>query len=90
AYLLYADPRISRGDDGVLFVGPSDGYLAYVGDVLPSLGEESVQISTLRGLVPEGPTASVEADPRVAALKASRELLSAMDAAVRFYEIPPS
>ncbi|MBN9632415.1 MAG: AAA family ATPase, partial [Actinobacteria bacterium] len=51
AYLLYADPRLSRGHGGVLFVGPSPAYLAYVSDVLPSLGEEGVQLCTLRDLV---------------------------------------
>lgn len=40
AYLLYSDPRLERRRGGVLFVGPSHGYLAYVDDVLPSLGEE--------------------------------------------------
>lgn len=90
AYLLYSDPRISRGDDGVLFVGPSQGYLAYVDDVLPSLGEESVQICTLRDLVGEGATATQEADRRVAALKSSSALVQAVDAAVRYYETPPS
>src|SRR5690348_2436701 len=44
AYLLYSDPRLShRGagyhGGGVLFVGPHQPYLAYVADVLPSLGE---------------------------------------------------
>lgn len=90
AYLLYSDPRISRGDDGVLFVGPSQGYLAYVDDVLPSLGEESVQICTLRDLVGEGATATQEADRRVAALKSSSALVQAVEAAVRYYETPPS
>ncbi|BDZ51285.1 hypothetical protein GCM10025867_35260 [Frondihabitans sucicola] len=40
AYLLYSDPRLSQRHGGVLFIGPSTGYLAYVDDVLPSLGEE--------------------------------------------------
>lgn len=90
AYLLYSDPRISRGDDGVLFVGPSQGYLAYVDDVLPSLGEETVQICTLRDLVAEGAAAAAEHDPAVAALKATGALVAAVDAAVRYYEAPPS
>ena len=63
AYLLYADRRISRHGSGLLFVGPSPAYLAYVADVLPSLGEEGVQLSTLRGLVEEGPTAAHRAGP---------------------------
>ena len=55
AYLLYADPRLGHRRGGVLFVGPHQPYLAYVADVLPSLGEEGVQTCTLRELVPEGP-----------------------------------
>jgi len=43
AYLLYSDPRLGHRRGGVLFVGPHQPYLAYVGDVLPSLGEEGVQ-----------------------------------------------
>jgi hypothetical protein len=88
AYLLYSDQRISRHGSGLLFVGPSPGYLAYVADVLPSLGEEGVQLSTLRGLVEEGSTAGVESDPEVAALKASAELTKAVETAVRGRETP--
>ena len=43
AYLLYSDPRLGHRRGGVLFVGPHQPYLAYVADVLPSLGEEGVQ-----------------------------------------------
>jgi DNA helicase IV len=89
AYLLYSDPRLARGG-GLLFVGPHQAYLAYVGDVLPSLGEESVQICTLRDLLPEGAAAGVEDDPEVAALKSSADLVKAVDEAVAHYERPPS
>jgi len=41
AYLLYADPRLGHRRGGVLFVGPHQPYLAYVSDVLPSLGEDT-------------------------------------------------
>lgn len=91
AYLLYSDPRLShhrRG--GVLFVGPHRPYLAYVADVLPSLGEEGVQTATLRDLVTEGATAAVEADPDVARLKSSAGMVKAIETAVRFYEEPPA
>ncbi|WP_324274616.1 hypothetical protein [Blastococcus brunescens] len=54
AYLLYADPHLGHRRGGVLFVGPHQPYLAYVSDVLPSLGEEGVLTATLRDLVPEG------------------------------------
>jgi DNA helicase IV len=90
AYLLYSDPRLGHHRGGVLFVGPSDPYLAYVSDVLPSLGEEGVQICTLRDLVPEGAAASIESDPDVARLKSSMDVGTAIETAVRFYEEPPT
>jgi hypothetical protein len=90
AYLLYSDPRLGHRQGGVLFVGPHQPYLAYVSDVLPSLGEEGVQICTLRDLVAEGAAAAIEADPEVARLKSSADLVQAIEAAVRFYEKPPA
>ncbi|WP_197701841.1 RNA polymerase recycling motor ATPase HelR [Micromonospora echinospora] len=90
AYLLYADPRLGHRRGGVLFVGPHQPYLAYVADVLPSLGEEDVQTCTLRDLVAEGATAAIETDPDVALLKSSANLVRAIEAAVRFYEEPPT
>jgi hypothetical protein len=90
AYLLYSDPRLGHRRGGVLFVGPHQPYLAYVADVLPSLGEEGVQTCTLRDLVAEGATAPVEDDSRVAGLKSSARLVTAIEAAVRFYEEPPT
>src|SRR3954470_14049052 len=90
AYLLYADPRLGHNRGGVLFVGPHQPYLAYVSDVLPSLGEEGVQICTLRDLVPEGAAAAIETDPEVARLKASLDVGTAIETAVRFYEEPPA
>ncbi|UQA33043.1 RNA polymerase recycling motor ATPase HelR [Streptomyces sp. HNA39] len=90
AYLLYADPRLAQRRGGVLFVGPSRPYLGYVEDVLPSLGEEGVQTCVLRDLVAEGATAGAETDPEVARLKASAELVRAVETAVRFYEEPPT
>jgi AAA domain len=90
AYLLYSDPRLGRHSGGVLVVGPHQPYLAYVSDVLPSLGEEGVRTCTLRDLVAEGATAVVEADPAVARLKSAADLVRAVEAAVRFYEEPPA
>ncbi|WP_440073892.1 RNA polymerase recycling motor ATPase HelR [Streptosporangium sp. OZ121] len=89
AYLLYSDPRLGHRRGGVLFVGPHQPYLAYVADVLPSLGEEGVRTCTLRDLVAEGASAAVEADPEVALLKSSADLVRAIEPAVRFYENPP-
>ena len=90
AYLVYSDPRLGHHRGGVLFIGPHQPYLAYVGDVLPSLGEEGVQTCTLRDLVAEGAVAADETDPEVARLKASADLVGAIEAAVRYYEKPPA
>lgn len=90
AYLLYSDPRLGHRRGGVLFIGPHQPYLAYVADVLPSLGEDGVQTCTVRDLVAEGAAAAVETDPHVAQLKSSARLVTAIEAAVRFYEEPPT
>ncbi|WP_028707679.1 RNA polymerase recycling motor ATPase HelR [Propionicicella superfundia] len=90
AYLLYSDPRMGEGRGGVLVVGPHRPYLAYVADVLPALGEEGVRTCTLRDLLPEGAAAVPETDPEVARLKASADLSTAIEPAVRLYEEPPT
>ena len=90
AYLLYSDPRLGHRRGGVMFVGPHQPYLAYVADVLPSLGEEGVQTCTLRDLVAEGAAATIEADPNVAILKSSADMVKAIEPAVRFYENAPT
>ncbi|SEI82232.1 RNA polymerase recycling motor ATPase HelR [Demequina mangrovi] len=88
AYLTYADARLAAQGGGVLVVGPHRPYLAYIADVLPSLGEDSVRTCTVTDLVPEGRLAPAEADPDVARLKADLDL--AIDAAVALYEEPPT
>ncbi|MET8859548.1 RNA polymerase recycling motor ATPase HelR [Streptomyces sp. NPDC004579] len=90
AYLLYSDPRLGHRRGGVLFVGPHQPYLAYVADVLPSLGEEGVQTCTLRDLLAEGAGATAERDPHVARLKSTADMVRAIETAVRFYEEPPA
>lgn len=90
AYLLHSDPRLGHRRGGVLFVGPHQPYLAYVADVLPSLGEEGVRICTLRDLVAEGAEAKAEADPAAALLKSSAGMVKAIETAVAFYETPPA
>ena len=90
AYLLYSDPRLGHHRGGVLFVGPHQPYLAYVSDVLPSLGEEGVQTCTLRDLLPEGSTAAIETDPDVARLKSTADMVKAIEPAVKLYEEPPT
>ncbi len=47
AYLLYSERRRYEGG-GVLVIGPSSAYTAYIERVLPSLGEESVPAALAR------------------------------------------
>jgi len=89
AHLLYAEPHLTQSAGGMLLVGPNAHYLAYVGDVLPSLGEDTVRLSTLRDLVPEGAAAGEESDPRVSRLKAALDPGAVLDAAARAFERPP-
>ena len=90
AYLLYSDPRLGHHRGGVLFVGPHQPYLAYVADVLPSLGEEGVQTCTLRDLVPGVDTVGEEPTAQAARLKADVRMVAAVEPAVRLYETPPT
>ena len=90
AYLLYAEPRLGHRRCGVLFVGPHEPYLAYVADVLPSLGEEGVRTCTLRDLVPGAEDFPEEQDPDVARLKSTAAMVGAIEPAVRLYEEPPT
>ncbi|SDD59112.1 RNA polymerase recycling motor ATPase HelR [Glycomyces harbinensis] len=89
AYLLYSDPRVGHHRGGVLVVGPHQPYLAYVADVLPSLGEEGVQTCTVRDLLPEGAAAVEEPDPEVARLKSTARMATAIEPAIGLYERPP-
>ena len=77
AYLLYSERRRFE-NGGILVVGPSAAYTAYIERVLPSLGEESVALRALGDLV-DGMTATRLDPPEVAAIKGSlgiRRLLS--------------
>jgi DNA helicase IV len=78
AYLLYTHRR-QLGSQGVLLVGPSTIFLRYIDQVLPSLGEDDVQLATPAGLKPtyrvttvdESSTARVKGDARMATVIAS-------------------
>jgi DNA helicase IV len=75
AYLLYTH-RFPLEAQGVLVVGPNATFLRYIDQVLPSLGETGVELSTASGLYrwarpsasePAG-TAHLKGDPRMARL----------------------
>ncbi|SOC56247.1 HelD family protein [Ornithinimicrobium cerasi] len=77
AYLLYSDRRRFESG-GVLVVGPSSAYTAYIERVLPSLGEDSVVLRSI-GDVLAGMTATRLDPPATAAVKGSlrvRQLLA--------------
>ncbi|HEY4021668.1 MAG TPA: helicase, partial [Pseudonocardiaceae bacterium] len=80
AYLLYAQrERLSRS--GVLIVGPNPGFLRYIGEVLPALGETDVVFATPGELLP-GVRATATDTPATAVIKGSTAILAALDAAV--------
>jgi DNA helicase IV len=67
AYLLYTHRAVLAGP-GVLLVGPNTVFLRYIEQVLPSLGEDGVVLTTPSGLDPRRRATSTDPD-RVAALK---------------------
>jgi DNA helicase IV len=76
AWLLYADPQLARS--GVLVVGPNRVFIAYISQVLPSLGEQSVEQRSIDALVSTRPWAGEESEERATLLGSGRmaELLS--------------
>lgn len=72
AYLLYANRRRYESG-GILVIGPSSAYTAYIERVLPSLGEDSVTLRSL-GDVVDVITAERHDDPEVASIKGSLQM----------------
>jgi len=67
AYLLFTErDRLKR--NGVVVVGPNRSFLSYIHNVLPALGEVSVDQTTIGELIGRQPTSLTEA-PHLAALK---------------------
>src|SRR3954453_17176768 len=69
AYLLYSDRRRFESG-GILVVGPSGAYTAYIERVLPSLGEETVTLRSLGDVVDALSTERLDT-PAAAAVKGS-------------------
>jgi len=85
AHLLYRDRRRFEGG-GVLLVGPSPIFMSYVERVLPSLGEETVELRAL-GAILDGVKTDRLDPPHVAALKGSMRMRRFLQRALR--EGPP-
>ncbi|TDU86984.1 DNA helicase IV [Kribbella voronezhensis] len=81
AYLLYSDRRrFERG--GVLVVGPSAAFMAYIERVLPSLGENTVSLRAVGELV-DGVRATAVDDAAAAAIKGSLRMRGLLSRAAR-------
>jgi DNA helicase IV len=81
AYLLYTYRR-QLEKRGVLVVGPNPTFLRYIGQVLPSLGETSVLLSTIGDLYP-GISATGAESAQVAAIKGQLGMTRVIAAAIR-------
>ncbi|NEB82085.1 AAA family ATPase [Streptomyces sp. SID14478] len=84
AYVLYAFPRAA--EEGVLVVGPNARFLDYISQVLPSLGENDVDLATCRELAG---VSTDTADPfDTARLKGSSDLAAALADVLRAHQAP--
>lgn len=88
AYLLYTY-RQQLAKSGVLIIGPNATFLDYIGQVLPSLGETGVLLSTIGDLYP-GVRATGEDSVRAAELKGSLDMIEVLKTAVRDRQQLPS
>src|SRR6202035_2960106 len=86
AYLLYTH-RFPLERQGVLVVGPNPLFLRYIEQVLPSLGEAGVTLSTIAGLVPEIEVRATDRD-HVADLKGDARMARLIARAVRTRQRP--
>jgi DNA helicase IV len=86
AYLLYTH-RFPLERQGVLVVGPNPLFLRYIEQVLPSLGETGVSLSTVAGLVPEVRVRGVD-DAAMAKLKGDVRMVDVLARAVRTRQRP--
>lgn len=81
AYLLYTY-RQQLAKSGVLIIGPNATFLDYIGQVLPSLGETGVLLSTIGDLYP-GVKATREDSLRAGEIKGSQAIIEVLERAVR-------
>ena len=87
AYLLYTH-RERLAASGLLVVGPSRSFLRYIEQVLPSLGETGVVLSSLGALYP-GIDATSDDRSEVAALKGSPRMPELLRRAVHSRQLVP-
>jgi DNA helicase IV len=86
AWLLYADPALARA--GVLVVGPNEVFIAYISQVLPSLGETTVQQRAVESLAPARGDRAAEATG-IATLKGSGRMAALLERLLWARVAPP-
>lgn len=86
AYLLYTH-RFPLERQGVLVVGPNPLFLRYIQNVLPSLGETGVTLSTISGLY-RGIRPKRDEEPRVARIKGDPRMAAVISRAVKDRQRP--
>lgn len=86
AYLLYTH-RQKLAAHGMLLIGPSTVFLRYIDEVLPSLGEDEVQLSTISALKPQHRVRAPES-PSVAITKGDGRMAKVIANAIRDREHP--
>ena len=88
AYLLYTHRRTLERR-GVLVIGPNATFLRYISQVLPSLGETDVVLSSIAELF-GGVKAAPDDDPGAAVVKGDPKMVSVLRRAVRnLQQVPP-
>jgi len=88
AYLLYTHRRILERR-GVLVIGPNTIFLRYISQVLPSLGETDVVLSSMAELFP-GVQAAAEETPDASVVKGDLRMVEVLRRAVRNHQqVPP-
>ncbi|HEX2821467.1 MAG TPA: ATP-binding domain-containing protein [Streptosporangiaceae bacterium] len=88
AYLLYTH-RKTLERRGVLVIGPNATFLRYISQVLPSLGETDVVLSSIAELFP-GVKAAAEEAPDAAVVKGDIKMVNVLRRAVRDAQrVPP-
>jgi DNA helicase IV len=88
AYLLYTHRRTLERR-GVLVIGPNATFLRYISQVLPSLGETDVVLSSIGELFP-GVKAVPDDNPEAAVVKGDPKMVNVLRRAVRNRQRVPS
>jgi DNA helicase IV len=87
AYLLYTHRRTLERR-GVLVIGPNATFLRYISQVLPSLGETDVVLSSMADLFP-GVRAAADDNAEAAFIKGDAKMVNVLRRAVRNWQRVP-